>query len=94
MTPETGHPGGGGAKPQAGVVDGVSTGVVNCREPYGGRRGSRCESDAVPPLSPGSALPTLLVTAGPAGWKARECVDPGARRLSPPVTSSQGADPE
>ena len=28
------------------------------------------------------------------GWKTGRAADPGARRLSPPVTSNQGADPE
>jgi hypothetical protein len=61
---------------------------------YGDSRGSRCESGAVPPLSPGSSPPHRKSRLAQAGWKAGGTADPGARRLSPPVTSNQGADPE
>ncbi len=55
--------------------------------------GSRCESGAVPPLSPGSG-PQHEVTAQSVGGKTGASTDPGARTLRSPRPTTRGADPE
>lgn len=57
----------------------------------GGDGGSRCESGAVPPLSPGSELQARSLSND--DGKTGGSQDPGARRLLPPRPSAKGRGP-
>ncbi|GAA1070720.1 hypothetical protein GCM10009663_06930 [Kitasatospora arboriphila] len=82
-------------KPSGGFVDWWSERVMGSRGHTEACRGSRCESGAVPPLSPGSTLDLHGHGGPPQGrWKARARAGPGSQETLAAGSSIQGADPE
>ncbi|GAA5013846.1 hypothetical protein GCM10025734_60650 [Kitasatospora paranensis] len=76
--------------PSAGSVDARSRRVMGSLRHTEACRGSRCESGAVPPLSPGSTLDHMVTAVRHrVAGRPEGAFDPEARRLSPPVRRSR-----